>query len=171
MICHNFSCKGNHVTERMVRSGQRFIKCPECGRRAEKVWLTRLQLNAARFRPVVYLENAAGEKIIPPADDKEIAAMMPDYVQKEARTLAEVRELTKHLDRQSQEKFLQYHGKRIENKRRNTEANLEFALRAREKMSDPLAQKMTDYAISRMQDQRREIVPEFRPSGHFEAFE
>lgn len=155
----------------MVKSGQRFIKCPECGKRAEKIWLTRVQTNAQRFRPVVYLENAAGEKIIPPADDGKIRAMMPDYVQKEARTLAEVRELTKHLDRQSKEKFLKYHTKRIDSKRRNTETNLEFALRARAKMSDPLAQKMTDYAIEKMRDQRREIVPEFRPSGHFLTFE
>ncbi|SRR6266576_820166 len=171
MIAHDFLCPSNHITERMVKSGQQFIRCPECGKRAGLVYLSRAQRNAQRFEPVYYLENAAGEKIIPPAGDKEIAAMMPDYVQKEARTLSEVRELTKHLDRQSQERFYKYHSKRIENKRRNTETNLEFALRAREKMSDPLAQKMTDYAIEKMRDQRREILPTFKSSGHFEVFE
>lgn len=171
MVSHDFICQSEHLTERAVRGGQQFIKCPECGKRADLVYLSRAERNAQRFQPVVYLENAAGEKIIPPADDGEIRALMPDYVQKEARTLGEVRELTKHLDRQSEERFLKYHGKRIENKRRNTEHNLEFALRARAKMSDPLAQKITDFAIARMQDQRRETVPKFRPSGHFEAFE
>ena len=171
MICHNFSCKNNHVTERMVNVGQQFIKCPECGKRAEKVWLTRFQVNAARFRPVVYFENAAGEKIIPPADDGEIRALMPDYVQKEARTLAEVRSLTKQLDRQSREKFLKYHTKRIEIKRRNTETNLEFALRAREKMSDPLARKIVDYSVEKMKRQLNESIPRFNNEGHFTAFE
>lgn len=171
MICHNFSCDNEHVTERMVKRGQQFIKCPQCGQRAEKVWLSRAQVNAQRFQPVVYLENADGEKIIPPADDGEIRALMPDYVQKEARTLVEVRELTKHLDRQSKERFLKYHGKRIANKRQNTERNLEFALRAREKMSDPLAQKIVDYSIHKMKIQLNESMPRFSSEGHFMAFE
>lgn len=126
---------------------------------------------AQRFDSVVYLENATGEKILPPANDKEILSMMPGYVQKEARTLGEVRQLTKHMDRQSAEKFYAYHSKRITNKRRNVEENLEFAMRARAKMSDPLAQKITDYAIEKMRDQRREVLPTFKPSGYFEAFE
>lgn len=130
-----------------------------------------LQVNAAHFAPVVYLENAAGERILPPANDREIVAMMPGYVQKEARTLSEVRALTKHMDRQSAEKFYRYHTKRIDGKRLRVERDLEFAQRAREKMSDPLAQKLTDVAIARMQDQRRETLPNFNPSGHFEAFE
>jgi hypothetical protein len=129
------------------------------------------QVKAQRFEPVYYLENKAGEKIIPPAGDKEIVAMMPGYVQKEARTLPEVRALTKHMDRQSAGKFYAYHSKRIQTKRQNTETNLEFARRAREKMSDPLSRKMTDFAIAKMEDQRRETLPTFNPSGHFEVFE
>lgn len=155
----------------MVRAGQRFIKCPECGKRAELVFLSRQHRNAQRFAPVVYLESVTGEKIIPPANDKEIQAMMPGYVQKEARTLGEVRELTKHLDRQSKERFEAYHGKRLENKRRNTQENLEFALRAREKMTVPLARKLVDYSIAKMRDQMNESMPKFNNEGHFTAFE
>lgn len=127
--------------------------------------------DAAHFAPVVYLENAAGERILPPANDREIVAMMPGYVQKEARTVSEVRALTKHMDRQSAERFYRYHTKRIDGKRQRVERDLEFALRAREKMSDPLARKITDVAIARMRDQRCEILPTFKPSGHFEVFE
>lgn len=130
-----------------------------------------VQVNSQRFAPVVYLENAAGERILPPANDREIVAMMPGYVQKEARTLSEVRALTKHMDRQSAEKFYRYHTKRIDGKRQRVDRDLEFAQRSRKMMSDPLAMKLTDLAIARMQDQRRETLSDFKPTGHFEAFE
>lgn len=129
------------------------------------------QVQAQRFEPVYYLENAAGEKIIPPAGDKAIEAAMPGYVQKEARTLVEVRELTKHLDRQSKEKFYRHHAKRLDTKRVNVQENLEFALRAREKMSDPIAKRMTDYGIAKMKRQLSESLPNYRGEGHFTAFE
>lgn len=126
-------------------------------------------LRAQRFDPVVYFEDTkTHEKIIPPGNDVDVPS---GYMRKTASTLPEVRQLTKYLDQQSKERFYRYHAKRLGIKRESIERNLEFALRAREKMSDPLAMKLTDVAIERMKDQRKEQMPTFQPSGHFFAFE
>lgn len=153
-----------------MKAGQSFVRC-ECGKRAEKVWLSSQQRNAQAFRVVAYLEDKNGKVIIPPADDGEVMAMMPDYVRKEARTLGEVRALTKHMDRQSKEEFYRYQAKKQTIKRGQVDRNMEFALRAREKMSHPGAKKIVDYAIEKIQRQRAESIPDFKPSGHFLAFE
>lgn len=170
MILHDYECSDGHITERWVRADQSFVKC-ECGKRAVRVYLSNQQRNAQRFHPVVYLEDATGKVVIPPADDGEVMAMMPDCVRKEARTLSEVRALTKHMDRQSKEEFYKYQAKKQTVKRGQVDRNMEFALRAREKMSHPGAQKIVDYAIEKMQRQRTETIPDFKPSGHFLAFE
>lgn len=124
--------------------------------------------NATRFAPVVYHESATGDVVIPPGND---VTPMEGYETKTASTLREVRQLTKRLDAKSAEKFYRYHQQRQQTKRRNITHELEFAQRAREKMSDQTAQRMTDLAISRMQRQLSESTPTFKPSGHFLAFE
>lgn len=126
-------------------------------------------LDAKRFDPVTYFRNIkTGERIIPPGND---VPPPPGFVTETANTLPEVRALTKHLDFQSKEKHYRYEHQRLNLKRQNVTANLEFAQRAREKMSDPTARAMTDRAISRMREQLRETPREFKPSGHFMAFE
>lgn len=147
--------------------GQRRVKCL-CGKRGTKVWLPRGSRNAY-WQPVVYHVNKAGEVVIPPGND---ISPLPGYTVRTANTLPEVRQLTKVMSRQKQEEFYKYHGRRIDLKKENVQRNLEHAMRAREKMSVPQAQAMTDYAISRMKEQLRETLPDFKGTGgHFLAFE
>jgi hypothetical protein len=146
-------------------------KCEKCGETLEiGSWPfcfgghgTARSKQAQDFAPVTYLMDKNGKITLPPGND----VILPGTVQHEARTLREIRALTRTLDAQNESKHIKYHTKRLASKQTEVQNNLEHALRAREKMSNPLAQKMTDTAIARMRDQAREQMPSYVSNAHF----
>jgi putative FmdB family regulatory protein len=68
MVNHSYECpKCNHTFDKIVKWDQRYAKCPECGKRAERSWTKRA---ARRFQePIVLHKYADGQWGVPAMAD------------------------------------------------------------------------------------------------------
>lgn len=114
-IANDFECDDGHVTERMVRSGQRRVKC-HCGKLAHVVYLSRAKRRASEhITPTVYYENAEGE--IWSGPDAVTPCPLDGYIRREVGQF-EVRQFERLMSRRMQDE----HRERLEQQRESTEA-------------------------------------------------
>ena len=68
MVNHSYECKCGHTFDQLVEWDERFVKCPQCGKKAERTWAVS---KARRFsEPVVLHKYADGQWGVPGrADD------------------------------------------------------------------------------------------------------
>jgi len=85
MVNHSYECKCGYQFDKIVEWNQRYAKCPECGKRAERSWE---QKKARRFaEPVVLHKYADGTYGVPMRADAKTPDgaervecwNMPDY--------------------------------------------------------------------------------------------
>ena len=63
MVLHDHECPNGHQFEKAVRAEQKWAKCPECGRRGERVWLSRTTRHLKE--PIVLFRNRDGSYEFP----------------------------------------------------------------------------------------------------------
>ena len=69
MPLHDFECPEGHQFEKIVKWDQMAAKCPECGKRAQQVWLARRSVHRQLSDPIVVHRLADGSYSFPGRSD------------------------------------------------------------------------------------------------------